>query len=87
MRATADGPNKNGSHGWLDEAHRDFVSAVFDVAGPEAVQFSPAALLERMGKAMTSERGKSHLQKYRIHRAKSNKQEFMTSYDAAGPSG
>ena len=66
---------------WPEEAHRDFVSAVFDVG---LKQSSPAALLEYMPKKeeITSERVKSHLQKYRIHRNKS-RQEFINNYDAA----
>ena len=66
---------------WPEESHRDFVAAVFDVG---LKQSSPAALLEFMppNDDITSERVKSHLQKYRIHKAKS-KQEFMASYDAS----
>uniref|UniRef100_A0A7S3QDX4 HTH myb-type domain-containing protein n=1 Tax=Chaetoceros debilis TaxID=122233 RepID=A0A7S3QDX4_9STRA len=64
---------------WPDELHRDFVSAVFDVGLKHS---SPSALLEQMPKHedITSERIKSHLQKYRLHRQKSKK-EFMSSYD------
>ena len=66
---------------WPEEAHRDFVSAVFDVG---LKQSSPAALLEYMPKKeeITSERVKSHLQKYRIHRNKS-RQEFINNYDGS----
>jgi len=65
---------------WPDELHRDFVSAVFDVGLKHS---SPSAILEQMQKheQVTSERIKSHLQKYRLHRAKSKK-EFMGSYDS-----
>jgi len=65
---------------WPDELHRDFVSAVFDVGLKHS---SPSAILELMGgknDEITSERIKSHLQKYRLHRQKSKK-EFMGSYD------
>jgi len=74
---------------WPDELHREFVSAVFDVGLKHA---SPSALMEFMDlssgnnstntAAVTSERVKSHLQKYRLHRARSKK-EFVASYDAA----
>ena len=65
---------------WPDELHRDFVSAVFDVGLKHS---SPSTVLEHMPKhpQITSERIKSHLQKYRMHRVKS-KQEFMSSYEA-----
>lgn len=66
---------------WPDELHRDFVSAVFDVGLKHS---SPSTVLEHMPKhpQITSERIKSHLQKYRVHRVKS-KQEFMSSYEAS----
>ena len=65
---------------WPEELHRDFVSAVFDVGLKHS---SPATILEHMPKhpQITSERIKSHLQKYRVHRVKS-KQDFMSSYEA-----
>lgn len=66
---------------WPEELHRDFVSAVFDVGLKHS---SPATILEHMPKhpQISSERIKSHLQKYRVHRVKS-KQEFMSSYEAS----
>lgn len=66
---------------WPDDLHRDFVSAIFDVGLKHS---SPSAILEHMPKndQITSERIKSHLQKYRVHRTKSKK-EFMTCYDAS----
>ena len=67
---------------WPDELHREFVSAVFDVGLKHS---SPSAIMEHMlsrDETITSERVKSHLQKYRVHRARSKK-EFMGSYDAA----
>lgn len=64
---------------WPEDLHRDFVAAVFDVGLKHS---SPSTILESMPKheQITSERVKSHLQKYRIHRIKSKK-EFMSSYD------
>ena len=66
---------------WPEDLHRDFVSAIFDVGLKHA---SPSALLEHMPEhnQITSERVKSHLQKYRLHRAKSKK-EFMSCYEAS----
>ena len=65
---------------WPDELHRDFVSAVFDVGLKHS---SPSAILEQMTphEQVSSERIKSHLQKYRLHRQKSKK-EFMSSYES-----
>jgi len=66
---------------WPEELHRDFVSAIFDVG---LKQSSPSSILEQMPKheQITTERIKSHLQKYRLHRIKSKK-EFMSSYEAS----
>lgn len=66
---------------WPDDLHRDFVAAIFDVGLKHA---SPSAILEHMPQheQITSERVKSHLQKYRLHRLKS-KQEFMSAYEAS----
>lgn len=66
---------------WPDELHRDFVSAIFDVGLKNS---SPSAILEQMPAhdEITSERIKSHLQKYRLHRSK-HKNQFMESYDGA----
>ena len=66
---------------WPDDLHRDFVAAIFDVGLKNA---SPSAILEHMPQhdQITSERVKSHLQKYRLHRLKS-KQEFMSCYEAS----
>ena len=59
----------------------DFVSAIFDVGLKHS---SPSTVLEHMPKheQITTERIKSHLQKYRLHRAKSKK-EFLSSYEAS----
>ena len=64
---------------WPEDLHRDFVSAIFDVGLKHS---SPSTILEHMPKndQITTERIKSHLQKYRMHRAKSKK-EFATSYE------
>lgn len=66
---------------WPDRLHRDFVAAVFDVGLKHS---SPSAILEQMPQndQITSERIKSHLQKYRLNRQKSKK-EFMVNYDAS----
>ncbi|KAL9190977.1 hypothetical protein ACHAXT_000683 [Thalassiosira profunda] len=66
---------------WPDELHRDFVSAIFDVGLKHS---SPSAIMEHMAANpdLTSERVKSHLQKYRLNRKKS-RAEFMGSYDSA----
>jgi SHAQKYF class myb-like DNA-binding protein len=66
---------------WPDELHRDFVSAIFDVGLKHS---SPSTIMEHMPKHrdITTERIKSHLQKYRLHRAKS-KQEFMSCYQSS----
>lgn len=65
---------------WPEDLHRDFVSAIFDVGLKHA---SPSTVLEHMPPhdQINTERIKSHLQKYRMHRQKS-KQEFMSSYAA-----
>ena len=66
---------------WPEDLHRDFVSAIFDVGLKHS---SPSTIMEHMPKheQITTERIKSHLQKYRLHRAKSKK-EFLSSYEAS----
>jgi SHAQKYF class myb-like DNA-binding protein len=66
---------------WPDDLHRDFVSAIFDVGLKHS---SPSTIMEHMPKheQITTERIKSHLQKYRMHRVKSKK-EFISSYEAS----
>lgn len=66
---------------WPDELHRDFVAAIFDVGLKHS---SPSAIMEHMPKneLITTERIKSHLQKYRLHRLKSKK-EFMGCYESS----
>ena len=63
------------------DLHRDFVSAIFDVGLKHS---SPSTIMEHMPKheQITTERIKSHLQKYRLHRAKSKK-EFLSSYESS----
>lgn len=66
---------------WSDEFHKEFVSAVFDIGLRNS---SPAVILENMtekSKAITSERVKSKLQKYRNSKDKS-RQDFIDEYDA-----
>lgn len=61
-------------------AHREFASALFEIGLSHA---SPSVLLENMNirdHRITSERVKSHLQKYRKNKQKS-RQEFLTQYD------
>lgn len=66
---------------WPDDLHRDFVSAIFDVGLKHS---SPSTIIEHMPKSpdITTERIKSHLQKYRLHRQKS-KEEFMSCYETS----
>jgi len=69
------------SYQWTRKIHRDFVGAIFQVGIMHA---SPAIILENMSmrhKALTSERVKSHLQKFRNSKSKSTK-DFMKEYDA-----
>lgn len=67
-------------HGFSDENHRALVAAIYEVGVKNA---SPAVILENMTskeECITSERVKSHLQKYRQNRTRA-KEEFMVSYD------
>lgn len=67
--------------GWSQDIHSMFVSAMYDVGMKHS---SPSVILEHMTKkspAITTERIKSHLQKYRASKQKS-KQEFMDSYNS-----
>ena len=66
---------------WPEDLHRDFVSAIFDVGLKHS---SPSTILEHMPahEQITTERIKSHLQKYRMHRVKSKK-EFISSYETS----
>jgi SHAQKYF class myb-like DNA-binding protein len=66
---------------WTESAHRQFVETIYDVGVKNA---SPAVILENMTEhhqAVTNERVKSHLQKYRNNRNKS-KQEFVDEYNS-----
>lgn len=65
---------------WPEDLHRDFVAAIFDVGLKHS---SPSTVLEQMAphEQVTTERVKSHLQKYRLHRQKSKK-EFMTDFES-----
>lgn len=65
---------------WDLSTHRSFCSAVYEIGLSHA---SPAVLMDRMelhDPAITSERVKSHLQKYRQNRNKS-RTEFWAQYD------
>lgn len=66
---------------WSDELHKQLVSTIFDIGLRNS---SPAVILENMtekSKAITSERVKSKLQKYRNNKDKS-RQDFIDEYDA-----
>lgn len=73
---------ENGDHFKFTEAmHRDFIEAIYDLGVKHA---SPSIILENMtltSGALTSERVKSHLQKYRNNRKKS-KADFLEEYDS-----
>lgn len=64
---------------WYPEQHRAFVTAVFDEGMKHA---SPSVIMESMKdtELITSERVKSHLQKFRKRKEKS-KADFMDEYD------
>lgn len=67
---------------WSENVHREFVGAIFDIGMKNS---SPSTILDQMvrcSEEITSERIKSHLQKYRLNKDKSKK-EYMHSYDAA----
>jgi SHAQKYF class myb-like DNA-binding protein len=67
---------------WTQEIHRSFVESVYEIGVKQA---SPSIILENMTQSdttmLTSERVKSHLQKYRKNRPKA-KDDFMKPYDA-----
>ncbi|GKY95306.1 hypothetical protein MPSEU_000492400 [Mayamaea pseudoterrestris] len=66
---------------WNEHLHRAFVAAVFETGLKHA---SPSVIMEQMTLSMaaiTSERVKSHLQKYRNNKDK-NKAQFMDEYDS-----
>jgi SHAQKYF class myb-like DNA-binding protein len=65
---------------WTEELHRFFAAAIYDAG---VAQASPSVIMENMTErpaSLTSERVKSHLQKYRKNRTKS-KQDFLHDYD------
>lgn len=82
VRSVDDSDNRSvTSEGWSEETHRQFVNAIYEVGMAHA---SPSVIMENMTKshqALTSERIKSHLQKYRNNKAKS-KEEFLTEYES-----
>jgi SHAQKYF class myb-like DNA-binding protein len=66
---------------WSEPLHRSFVGAVLEVGLQHA---SPAVIMQGMHQVpsdVTSERVKSHLQKYRKNKDK-NKEDFLEEYDA-----
>lgn len=69
---------------WPEQKHREFVSALFDVGLKSS---TPSLIIGAMQSAntfspeMTTERIKSHLQKFRVNRVKS-KEDFLRSYEA-----
>ena len=76
----APSPKRQDGNGFSHDNHRALVEAVYEVGLKNA---SPAVILENMTstpECVTSERVKSHLQKYRQNRVKA-KEEFMASYD------
>lgn len=66
---------------WSETLHRQFVEAIYDIGVKNA---SPSVILENMvsdDDEVTSERVKSHLQKYRNNKEKS-RLEFQSEYDS-----
>ena len=67
---------------WSAEEHRAFACAIYKIGLKHS---SPSILLENMSptipEAVTSERVKSHLQKYRA-KGRESENEFLSSYDA-----
>jgi SHAQKYF class myb-like DNA-binding protein len=69
------------SEAWTEEMHRLFVESIYDMGVKHA---SPAVIIENMTEehaALTAERVKSHLQKYRKSREKS-KSDFLEEYES-----
>jgi SHAQKYF class myb-like DNA-binding protein len=65
---------------WNEQLHRAFIQGVFETGLKNA---SPSVIMEQMTlshSAITSERVKSHLQKYRNNKDK-NKEQFLAEYD------
>lgn len=81
-RSTFEGPStQEEDDKWSEELHRNFVQAIYDAG---LAQSSPSVILECMMDppvSLTSERVKSHLQKYRKNKEKS-RADFMQDYDA-----
>jgi SHAQKYF class myb-like DNA-binding protein len=74
---------ESGSEGdaWTEEMHRLFVESIYAVGVKHA---SPAVIIENMTEenpALTAERVKSHLQKYRSNKEKS-KADFFSEYES-----
>ena len=65
---------------WDQSSHRAFVAAVYEVGMKHS---SPSIILEQMTSKpsnLTTERVKSHLQKYRLNKPK-GREDFLTEYD------
>lgn len=80
-RTDAPADNDQQDEPWSEALHRSFVGAVLEVGLQNA---SPAVIMQGMHHVppdVTSERVKSHLQKYRKNKDK-NKDEFLEEYDA-----
>jgi SHAQKYF class myb-like DNA-binding protein len=78
---SADDYGEVASGKWSEEMHRYFVAAIYDCGLRHS---SPSVIMENMSTrpaSLTSERVKSHLQKYRKHKEKS-KEAFMADYDS-----
>ena len=77
----AKGPGEHDKEEWSEETRRSFVAAVFHLGLKHS---SPSVIHENMSQTpavSTSERIKSHLQKFRKNKAKA-KEEFMEEYDS-----
>ena len=80
-RNEANGTGEHDEEEWSEETHRSFVAAVFHLGLKHS---SPSVIRENMSQtptALTSERIKSHLQKFRKNKAKA-KEDFMEEYDS-----
>jgi SHAQKYF class myb-like DNA-binding protein len=80
-RASLDLESESESDAWTEEMHRLFVESIYAVGVKHA---SPAVIIENMTEenpALTAERVKSHLQKYRSNKEKS-KADFFLEYES-----
>jgi SHAQKYF class myb-like DNA-binding protein len=66
---------------WDESVHRAFVVGIYELGLKHA---SPAVIMEKMTRhhpQITSERVKSHLQKYRNKKSECSKEQFLSEYD------